>query len=74
MPEIQKVSVAVAEEQVATQNSVMDPCEYVSIGQIVGEAIRDWQWKRGLRNKEIERLPKLSQRGVMALGFSTCLS
>ncbi len=59
MPEIQKASVAVAEEQVATQNSVMDPYEYVSIGQIVGEAIRDWQWKRGLRNKEIERLPKL---------------
>jgi len=58
MPEIQKASVAAAEEQVATQDSVMDPYEYVSIGQIVGEAIRDWQWKRGLRNKEIERLPK----------------
>ncbi len=58
MPEIQKASVAVAEEQVATQNPVMDCSEYVSIGQIVGEAIRDWQWKRGIRDKEIERLPK----------------
>ncbi len=61
MPEIQKASVAAPEEQVTTQEAVADCFEDVSIGQIVGEAIRDWHRKRGLHVTGIERLLKRRQ-------------
>ncbi len=59
MPEIQKTGVAATEEQATTTNMVVDCLEDAPIGQIVSEAIRDWQCKRGLRNKQMERLPKV---------------
>ncbi len=55
MPEIQTASVAMTEEQVTTPN-VLDSFQYPSLAQIVGEAIRDWQVKREIRNKEMSRL------------------
>jgi antitoxin ParD1/3/4 len=60
---IQKVSVALTGEQVATLRSAVDSGEYATTSEIVREAIRDWQFKRTLRHNDIERLRQLWEEG-----------
>jgi antitoxin ParD1/3/4 len=54
MPDIRKVSVALTGEQLAALNTT---------SEIIREAIRDWQFKRELRQEDIERLRKLWDEG-----------
>jgi antitoxin ParD1/3/4 len=48
-PKIQKVSVALTGEQITTLNAAVATGEYATTSEIVREAIRDWQFKRELR-------------------------
>ena len=63
MPDIQKVSVAMTGEQLAAIKAAIDSGEYATTSEIVREAIRDWQFKRELRQKDIERLRRLWDEG-----------
>ena len=63
MSDIQKVSVALTGEQLAALKAAVESGEYATTSQIVREAIRDWQFKRGLRQEDVNRLRQLWDEG-----------
>jgi antitoxin ParD1/3/4 len=63
MPDMQKVSVALTGEQVAALEAAVEAGEYATTGEIVREALRDWQFKQELRRKDVERLRLLWDEG-----------
>jgi antitoxin ParD1/3/4 len=64
MPNIEKVSVALTGEQVAQLKAAVDSGEYATTSEAIREALREWGWKRELREKEIGRLRALIQEGI----------
>jgi antitoxin ParD1/3/4 len=63
MGDVRKVSVALTGEQVAALKSAVDAGEYATTSEIVREAIRDWKFKRDLRQEDIKRLRQLWDEG-----------
>jgi antitoxin ParD1/3/4 len=63
MPDIQKISVALTGEQLAARKAAVETGEYATTSEIIREAIRDWQFKRELRQEDIKRLRKLWDEG-----------
>jgi antitoxin ParD1/3/4 len=63
MADIQKVSVALTGEQVAALKAAIETGEYATTSEIVREALRDWQFKRELRQEDIKRLRQLWDEG-----------
>ena len=63
LPDIQKVSVALTGEQLAALKAAVETGEYATTSEIVREAIRDWQFKRELRQEDIRRLRQLWDEG-----------
>ena len=63
MADIQKVSVALTGEQIAMLKAAVDAGEYATTSEIVREAIRDWKFKRELRQEDIKRLQRLWDEG-----------
>ena len=63
MPDMRKVSVALTSEQVAALEAAVEAGEYATTGEIVREALRDWQFKQELRRKDVERLRRLWDEG-----------
>ena len=63
MPEIRKVSVALTGEQVSALKAAVDAGEYATTSEIVREAIRDWQFRRELRNEVVRRLREMWAEG-----------
>jgi len=61
--DIQKVSVALTGEQLAALKAAVEAGEYATTSEIVREAIRDWQFKRELRQEDIKRLRQLWDEG-----------
>lgn len=64
MSNIEKVSIALTSEQVATLRAAVDEGAYATTSEAVREAIRDWQLKRELQQEEIRRVRQLWQEGV----------
>lgn len=63
MPEVQKVSVALTGEQISALKAAVETGEYATTSEIVREAIRDWQFKRELRQEDLMRLRRLWDQG-----------
>lgn len=63
MPDIQKVSVALTGEQIAALKSAVKTGEYATTSEIVREAVRDWQFKRELRQEDVKRLRQMWKQG-----------
>src|SRR5579862_3354471 len=63
MADIQKVSVALTSEQLAALKAAVETGEYATTSEIVREAIRDWQFKRELRQEDLRRLRQLWDEG-----------
>ena len=63
MPDIQKISVALTGEQVAALKAAVETGEYATTSEIIREALRDWQFKRDLRQEDIKRLRELWDEG-----------
>ncbi len=63
MADIQKVSIALTGEQLAALKAAVATGEYATTSEIVREAIRDWQFKRELRQEDIRRLRQLWDEG-----------
>ncbi len=69
MADIRKVSVALTGEQIAALKAAVEAGEYATTSEIVREAIRDWQFKRELRQEDLKRLRQLWDEG-MASGLA----
>jgi antitoxin ParD1/3/4 len=63
MPDIQKISVALTGEQVSALKAAVDAGEYATTSEIVREAIRDWQFRREIRQDDVRRLRELWAEG-----------
>jgi antitoxin ParD1/3/4 len=63
MSNIEKVSVALTSEQLASLKAAVDTGEYATTSEIVREAVRDWQLKRELRQENVDRLRQLWDAG-----------
>jgi antitoxin ParD1/3/4 len=64
MASVEKLSVALTNEQVAALKAAVDAGEYATTSEIVREAVRDWQLKRELRQEDIKRLRQMWDEGV----------
>ena len=63
MPEVQKISIALTGEQISLIKAAVETGEYATTSEIVREAIRDWQFKRALRQEDLGRLRQLWDEG-----------
>jgi antitoxin ParD1/3/4 len=63
MPDVQKVSIALTGEQIGALKAAIETGEYATTSEIVREAIRDWQFKRELRQEDLKRLRQLWGQG-----------
>jgi len=63
MPEVQKVSIALTGEQLGALRAAVETGEYATTSEIVREAIRDWQFKRELRQEDLRRLRQMWDEG-----------
>jgi antitoxin ParD1/3/4 len=63
MPDVQKVSVALTGEQLGALRAAVETGEYATTSEIVREAIRDWQFKRELRQEDLKRLRQMWDQG-----------
>ena len=77
MCDIQKVSVALTREQVAALEAAVEASDYATTSEIVREALREWQFKRRLRQEDVDRLRQLwdaSKAGGPAAPFDCGLT
>jgi antitoxin ParD1/3/4 len=70
MPEVQKISIALTAEQIGALKAAIETGEYATTSEIVREAIRDWLFKRELRQEDVRRLRELWDQGKTS-GTST---
>lgn len=56
MPDVQKISIALTGEQIGALKAALETGEYATTSEIVREALRDWQFKRELRQEDLKRL------------------
>jgi antitoxin ParD1/3/4 len=63
MPDVHKVSIALTGEQIGALKAAVETGEYATTSEIVREAIRDWQFKRELRQEDLRRLRQLWDQG-----------
>ena len=64
MPHVEKMSIALTPELAAAVRAAVANGEYVSSSEVVREALRDWQLRRALHQKELEELRHLWQEGI----------
>ncbi len=64
MANVEKVSIALTSEQLASLRAVVDAGEYATTSEVIREALRDWQLKRDLQQDDIRRLRQLWQEGI----------
>ncbi len=64
MPNVEKMSIALTPEMAAAVRAAVANGEYVSSSEVVREALRDWQLRRALHQKELEELRHVWQEGI----------
>ena len=64
MANVEKVSVALTPEMLATVREVVESGEYASSSEVVREALREWKMRRVLQQKELEEVRHLWQEGL----------
>ena len=64
MSNVEKMSIALTPEMAAAVRAAVANGEYVSSSEVVREALRDWQLRRALHQKELEELQHLWQEGM----------
>lgn len=66
MSSIEKISIALPPEMVATIREAVDSGEYASSSEVVRDALRDWTRKRELRQQGIDDLRRLWREALDA--------
>lgn len=64
MPNVEKMSIALTPEMAAAVRDAVKNGEYVSSSEVIRDALRDWQLRRSLHDREVEELKRLWQEGV----------
>lgn len=64
MSRVEKVSVALTSEMVASVRKAVDSGEYGSASEVMREAMRDWMLRRAQRGEAIAQIGKLWDEGV----------
>jgi antitoxin ParD1/3/4 len=63
MANVEKLSVAVTPEMAAMLREVVGSGEYASSSEVMREALREWKFRRGQRDRAIEELKGLLDEG-----------
>ena len=63
MQEMEKINVAVTDEQLRALKAGVDTGEYATVGEIVREALDDWQAKQKEHGEHLARLRELWRAG-----------
>jgi antitoxin ParD1/3/4 len=61
--DIRKLSIELPGDQIAALEDAVNTGEYATTGDIVQEAIRDWQTKRDLQREDVGRLRQMWDEG-----------
>ena len=64
MPNVEKMSIALTPEMAAAVRAAVENGEYVSSSEVIRDALRDWQLRRSLHDREVEEMKRLWQEGV----------
>ena len=64
MPTIEKLSIALPSEMAALVRRAVDVGEYSSNSEVIRDALRDWIYKRNLREQGLSNLRKAWQQAV----------
>lgn len=64
MANVEKVSVALTPEMAAIVRKAVETGEYASSSEVIREALRDWNRKRLLQEKEIQEIRLLWNEGL----------
>jgi len=64
MPTVEKLSIALPTEMAALVRSAVDLGEYSSNSEVIREALREWTYKRKLREQGLQNLRKQWQEAV----------
>ena len=68
MPDVQKISIALTGEQIGALKAAVETGEYATTSEIVREAIREWQFKRAMRQEDLMRLRQKWDEGKASGG------
>jgi antitoxin ParD1/3/4 len=61
---VEKISIALPAEMVTAIRRAVDSGEYASSSEVVREALRDWSYKRTLRENGLDELRKVWQQAM----------
>ena len=64
MPSVEKISIALPPEMVSTVRQAVESGEYASSSEVIREALRDWTWKRNLRERGLDDLRRIWQQAI----------
>jgi antitoxin ParD1/3/4 len=64
MANVEKISVAVTPEMAAMMREVVGSGEYASSSEVMREALREWKFRRGQRERAVEELGRLWDDGI----------
>lgn len=64
MPSIEKISIALPKEMVSTVREAVESGEYASSSEVVREALRDWTYKRNLREHGLQELRRVWKEAI----------
>lgn len=64
MPNVEKISVALTPEMAVLVRKAVETGEYASCGEVIREALRDWNRKRSLQEKEVDGIRRLWKEGL----------
>ena len=64
MPSVEKMSIALTPEMANAVREAVERGEYVSVSEVIRDALREWQLRRSLHNQELEDMKRLWQEGV----------
>jgi len=68
MPNVEKISIALPAEMVATVRKAVETGEYASSSEVVRDALRDWTQKRSLRQQGLDELRQVWRQAMENTG------
>ena len=64
MATVEKISVALPPDMIATLRAAVESGEYASASEVIREALRAWKLKRKVETLELDELRRLVQMGI----------
>lgn len=64
MATVEKISIALPPDMVATLREAVDSGEYASASEVIRDALRDWKLKRKVETLDVDELRLLIQEGA----------